>query len=76
MPRLGGAASRRPDDGGENLGDHSFRYSVEEFGEMAVIAAKTDRSGQMPCTCKCENGRLHFFDEDGNRVLTEMAGRY
>jgi len=53
----------------ENLGDRSFRYLSTEFGEMAVIGSETDEAGQMPCTVYVPNGRLHFFDADGNRVV-------
>jgi ABC-type sugar transport system ATPase subunit len=53
----------------ENLGDRSFRYLSTEFGEMAVIGSETDEAGQMPGTVYVPNGRLHFFDADGNRVV-------
>jgi ABC-type sugar transport system ATPase subunit len=52
----------------ENLGDRSFRYLATEFGEMAVIGSETDDAGQLPSTVYVSNGRLHFFDADGNRV--------
>jgi ABC-type sugar transport system ATPase subunit len=52
----------------ENLGDRSFRYLSTEFGEMAVIGNETDEDGHAPGTVYVPNGRLHFFDANGNRV--------